>query len=155
MLKHSIYQNKLYNRFMLMVFLTYCILMLNLLFFRGRSALHDTMLYNLIPFHTIKQYLMNISPYNTDIWVKNLFGNVILFIPLGVGIPTLNKAFMRVIPFTLLIIALIFTVEIIQMVTRVGSFDVDDIILNTLGALIGLRITIFVYRMLNKYKILR
>ncbi len=29
------------------------------------------------------------------------------------------------------------TVEVIQLITRVGCFDVDDMILNTLGAALG------------------
>lgn len=139
---------KRYYRLMPTLFISYCILMIILLFFRDRHP-HDSMRYNLILFHTIKQYLVNIHLYSTEIWVKNLFGNVILFIPLGSGIPTLYKRFMRVLPFTLLVIALLFSVEIIQMVTRVGSFDVDDILLNTIGALLGLGFTKFVYRIVH------
>ena len=155
MLKRAYYRNKGYNLFILLGFIIYSFIMINLLFLRGHYNIDAPMRYNIVPFHTINQYLFHTDRYNTDIWVKNLFGNIILFIPLGVCIPTLNKRFMRVVPFTLLIIGIIFSVELIQMVTRVGSFDVDDIILNTFGALIGMGITACVYRVLDKQHILR
>jgi glycopeptide antibiotics resistance protein len=41
---------------------------------------------------------------------------------------------------------LITAVELIQMLVRVGSFDIDDIILNTFGALLGLLMTKAVIR---------
>ena len=97
--------------------------------------------YNMIPFATIEQLLMHRDHYNTETWVKNLFGNIILFMPLGVFIPLLNQRYLRVANLVILVAVLIFVVECIQMLTYVGSFDVDDILLNTLGAWLGLVIT--------------
>ena len=40
------------------------------------------------------------------------------------------------------------TVECIQLAARVGSFDVDDIILNTLGVILGY----LMFRLLNRIR---
>nr|WP_251376997.1 VanZ family protein [Paenibacillus sp. YPG26] len=112
--------------------------MIKLLFLRGDSYYYRTAYrYNLVPFETIQQYVLHRQDYNPDTWVKNLLGNIILFIPLGVIFPLLSRRYLRVLPFTRIVVLVLLTVELIQLFTRVGSFDVDDIILNTFGALIG------------------
>ena len=50
--------------------------------------------------------------------------------------------------FMAIVLAILFSIELVQMLTMVGSFDVDDIILNTLGALIGLILTRIVLKAL-------
>jgi glycopeptide antibiotics resistance protein len=101
---------------------------------------------------TIKQYILNHDSYNTEIWVKNLFGNIVMFVPLGVIIPILNKRYLKTAYFIGLIVSILIVVESVQMLTRVGSFDVDDIILNTLGAMIGLICTnIFIHEYFKPY----
>ncbi|MEK4526314.1 MULTISPECIES: VanZ family protein [Paenibacillus] len=93
--------------------------------------------YNLVPFETIRPLLMERERYNTDTWVKNLFGNIVLFIPLGIWIPWLFRRSRTFLTFTSTVVLLLLGVEVTQLITRVGSFDVDDIILNTIGAWIG------------------
>ncbi|MGE7094489.1 VanZ family protein [Lysinibacillus sp. NPDC048646] len=63
-------------------------------------------------------------------------GNILLFMPLGFSIPLRFKVnkFWKVI---LLGFFISFLVEVIQLFTSIRSFDVDDLILNTLGAIIG------------------
>lgn len=122
----------------LALFIMYSLIMLKLLFIREDYYHWNKYNYNIIPFHTIKSLIYHRDAYNTDTWVKNLFGNIVLFIPLGVFIPVLNRRLLRVVRCLLVIILILFLVESIQLVTRVGSFDIDDIILNTLGAIIGL-----------------
>ena len=69
--------------------------------------------------------------------IINLVGNVIMFIPLGFCLPMLWKK-QRTLWKTLLTTALIITlVELIQLLTLVGSCDTDDLILNVLGSAIG------------------
>lgn len=121
----------------LSLFMIYNLIMIKLLFIRGNN-LWPTYNYNIIPFHTIKSLVYHREYYNTDTWVKNLFGNIVMFIPLGVFIPALNRKLLRPWIFLLVIVFILFVVESIQLFTRVGSFDIDDIILNTLGAMIGL-----------------
>ncbi|WP_336785563.1 VanZ family protein [Paenibacillus sp. MMO-177] len=122
----------------LILFIFYSLIMIKLLFIRGSSYRWPDYNYNIVPFHTIKSLIYHRHAYNTDAWVKNLFGNIVLFIPLGVCLPILSRRLFRAVRCLAAIILLLFLVEIIQLVTKVGSFDIDDIILNAIGAGIGL-----------------
>lgn len=94
---------------------------------------------NFIPFLTISIYFESIreGSLNLDIPLKNLVGNFILFLPMGVYLPFFIKKLNNIWIFSISMIALLFIVEITQLVTRRGSFDIDDFILNLPGALIG------------------
>ncbi|SFB61733.1 VanZ like family protein [Cohnella sp. OV330] len=87
---------------------------------------------NLTPFKSISMYLDRLSePYD----IVNLFGNIALFVPLGVFVALLTRcgwtgAAVRAFGVSL-------ALECAQIVFMMGSFDVDDLILNTLGGLIG------------------
>lgn len=120
--------------------LLYILIMIKLLFLRGRFV-GDGYRYNVIPLKTITSLIVHRDRYNVDTWVKNLLGNIVLFIPLGVIIPAIYKPFLKLSRFLACSLALLITVELIQLITRVGSFDVDDVILNMLGAAIGYLIT--------------
>jgi glycopeptide antibiotics resistance protein len=135
------YSSKKWNTFILTAAIIYVMIMIKLLFLRGPGHFSSGYSYNVIPFKTIKQYIVNRDHFNLDTWVKNLFGNIILFIPIGIFGPLLNVRFLRPTLFLESVISILFCVELIQLSTKVGSFDVDDIILNTFGALIGLLFT--------------
>ncbi|MCM3626250.1 VanZ family protein [Paenibacillus glycanilyticus] len=97
---------------------------------------------NLIPFQSILQYANGYPNYNFDTWFFNLFGNVLLFVPLGFLLPILfakARRFSTTIVWTILVSL---TIELTQLGTRLGSFDVDDLILNVLGGLIGFAVWI-------------
>ncbi|WP_162551065.1 VanZ family protein [Paenibacillus tepidiphilus] len=68
------------------------------------------------------------------LWVFNL-GNYLAFVPFGLVIPLLIRC--RFLPFSLVFLAAITGVELIQMVTHLGAFDINDIVINTLGAIVG------------------
>ncbi|MDF2815322.1 MAG: hypothetical protein K0Q81_1522 [Paenibacillus sp.] len=129
------------NRFFYFVAVLLCLfyayIMIQLLFNRGSSAFSPTYRYNLIPFKTISNYVVNFSHFNFEIWFKNLFGNIVMFIPIGVFAPILNKRYLRFFPFLGFTFLILTAVETIQLISRVGSFDVDDLILNLFGAIIG------------------
>ncbi|WP_433946754.1 VanZ family protein [Paenibacillus sp. SN-8-1] len=63
--------------------------------------------------------------------------------------PLLNRRLFRILQFLLVVILVLLAVELIQLFTKVGCFDVDDIILNTLGA-IGFAGTVATVRSLSK-----
>lgn len=90
---------------------------------------------NAVPFATIKRYMKNEVPNRTRFY--NIGGNVILFIPYGFLLPLLFKR--RIILFDVFYSAAIvsFCFELTQFVTGTGQFDVDDILLNTLGGVCG------------------
>ena len=92
-----------------------------------------------VPFKTISSYFaaMFNGSLNIDIPIKNLFGNLIMFLPMGIYLPYYIRKINKVGRFTLSMIILLSVIEVTQLVTRRGSFDIDDFILNMAGALIG------------------
>lgn len=98
---------------------------------------------NLVPFRTISEYMKSASISDLFLFnsegnpLINLIGNIIVFIPMGFFMCCIWKKprnFSIHLPITLAVILLI---EAIQLFTFLGSFDIDDIILNTLGAATG------------------
>lgn len=94
-------------------------------------------MFNIIPFKTITMYITNFDHYNLDTWMMNVVGNVVLFIPLGLLVPILFRSTRNLKAATLLFIRLITYIELLQLITLAGVFDIDDIILNVTGALLG------------------
>jgi glycopeptide antibiotics resistance protein len=141
MLRNAYFNHRLFNALFLTVGIIYALIMIKLLFLRGSSYSWDVYNYNLIPLKTIKRYIMNRNHINSNIWINNLLGNIVLFIPLGIFIPILNKRLLETKLFISTILIALFCVELVQMLTKVGTFDIDDVILNSLGAMIGLVLT--------------
>ncbi len=94
---------------------------------------------NFVPFKTISTYIMAMfdGSLNLGIPIKNLIGNLIMFLPMGIYLPYYIKKINKVGRFTFSMIILFFVIEVTQLVTRRGSIDIDDFILNMVGALIG------------------
>lgn len=110
---------------------------------------------NLIPFHSIINYFFGFFKGNITfgVFFNNLFGNLILLFPLSVLLPLLSKKFEKVYIFVLTVILLAFLIEGLQLITLSGAVDIDDIILNTTGAVIGYKLfyTNFIQNFLNNY----
>mgnify|MGYP005864603335 CR=1 FL=1 len=108
---------------------------------------------NIVPFKTISTYVQAIfdGSMNRDIPIKNLAGNLLMFLPMGIYLPFFIKRISKVSVFITSMIAILFSLEFIQVISRRGSFDIDDFILNILGALIGFCIwrTRIVQKILN------
>ena len=126
------------------VFALYCLLMLWLLF--GRPGYDPSipyvlqLKYNLIPFETIGRFLRLLDAPSSGLRthaVINLAGNVIMFIPLGFFPPLLWPKLRRLWKTLLLCAGIIAAVEVLQLLTLVGSCDTDDLLLNLPGAAIG------------------
>ncbi|HDR3492565.1 MULTISPECIES: VanZ family protein [Bacillus cereus group] len=94
-------------------------------------------LVNLVPFRSTIRYLTEFDSYNLDIVLMNTLGNVIIFIPFGFLLPLLFKQINNVKMASKIFIKFILLIESLQLITFTGVFDIDDIILNMLGALIG------------------
>ena len=123
------------NRIWRSLFVVYCGLMLVLLFHR---AGYDQLRSNLIPFHTIALYWKLLSrPVFRQSAIINLVGNVVMFIPLGFLLPKVFSKQNRFYKVLLTTTAAITLVELVQYVTLLGSCDIDDLILNVIGAAIG------------------
>lgn len=135
-----------------MIFVVYIVVLVYFLFFSekyGRVA-SDEYHYNLVPFTEIKRYFLYFDRIGFAGFMLNIVGNVVAFIPFGMFLPLLQPFHRKAI--VAVADGLLFTVciETIQLVTKVGSFDVDDIILNTLGALCGYVVFILANRIVKK-----
>ncbi|HET7629589.1 MAG TPA: VanZ family protein [Bacillales bacterium] len=91
--------------------------------------------HNFVPFKTIFGYIMTES--NGRILLDNLAGNIALFIPLGVLVGLLTSKTKNLTFVTAVGLGVSLFLELMQLLLRIGSFDVDDLILNTIGALLG------------------
>ena len=90
---------------------------------------------SLVPFATIRRYLRAIrNGVVVEIALINLFGNLVLFMPMGALLPLLFPSLRRAWRFLLLQTGLLCSVEAMQLILRCGSCDADDVILNLLGA---------------------
>lgn len=102
---------------------------------------------NLIPFRFITDFF--VPEATIDVVLKNIIGNLALFIPLGILIPArfeeLNLKRIILIGFG---VSLSF--EIIQYIIGLGLSDVDDLTLNTLGAAIGALIYLSFLKKIDK-----
>lgn len=102
---------------------------------------------NLVPFKTIRMYMKYYQRLNG---FENLFGNVLVFVPLGVLIPSAFRKADRWWEILLHSFWLSLCLELFQLVSHFGAFDVDDIILNTLGGILGFVVFLIIrqiYRM--------
>lgn len=126
------------KRWLLTIFIAYCIVLFAVLIDRflvyylisGDPYFNPIRLprqYNLIPFHTIKP-----NGRGVNLW------NVLMFVPLGIYMRIYAKK--RVWKSILLCFVISIGVEGIQFALATGSLDVDDIILNMLGGLLGVGI---------------
>lgn len=136
------------------IFAAYCAVMAFLLFFRVRLTegtywQRALGLLNPVPFETINRYLRHLGYSNPRIVrsaVVNLVGNVVMFIPLGAFLPALFLKLNRWWKVLLAGAGIIVLVELTQMLTLLGTCDVDDLTLNVLGIWLGYGL----YRLIQK-----
>ncbi|PID04496.1 MULTISPECIES: VanZ family protein [unclassified Sporosarcina] len=105
--------------------------------------------YNLIPFQTVRMYLTDLS---FSVAILNILGNIIPFIPMGFLIPMAFSSQRRMIKTMFTCFLLILSIECIQFFAYLGSFDVDDIILNTISCFLGFLFFSAYSRIYKKYK---
>lgn len=103
----------------------------------GRSEGYSHYRYNLVPFQEIVRFIKYRAYINFSSVVINLLGNVVAFMPFGALIRWVVDRKMRWFQATGYTFLFSLCVELLQLVAKVGVFDVDDLILNTLGGLIG------------------
>ena len=140
------------ERIISMAFILYIILLVRLIVFKYplpmmREILRNNSLENFnfrlkhsnwVVFKGIYGFLFKAD--NWTLALKNIGGNILAFMPLGFFLSyrwKLPKGFKK--SFYLgLALSLLF--ESIQLLTGLGEFDLDDILLNTLGALMGAKL---------------
>ena len=92
---------------------------------------------NLIPFGNTYEYIMGADKFNMDIIINNTLGNIMIFIPLGIFLPILFKKLRIFIQVLVCSMIISFTIEALQFSLQIGQFDIDDVILNTVGSAVG------------------
>lgn len=89
---------------------------------------------NFVPFKSI------IEPfkygYPGQYIIVNIFGNIAALAPMGFFLPMLFRPARRLPIFTLIVALVVVFIEFTQFLFTVGSVDIDDLILNILGAVI-------------------
>lgn len=127
-----------HEEFFTLIFMVYILLLFELL--TGTENTSGARM-NLVPFSEILRYKIGSSMF-----IYNVLGNILLFVPYGYFVSRYSKSKSS---YQLFVVSLItsFTVELLQV--KLGrSFDVDDILLNVIGGLIGY----FIYKTLNSIK---
>lgn len=111
-----------------------------------RTGIERSYRYNLIPFREIRRFIVYANLLGPMAVISNLFGNIVIFMPFGFLVPILGRKKRNFWFTSLLSFALSLAVECIQLVTRTGCFDVDDIFLNTIGGMLGYLVYALVQR---------
>jgi len=89
---------------------------------------------NLIPFHTLATYLDNLGSW---FWIRNALGNLALLLPLGLLGPIALAALDRWWRVALVALLISATIELLQLAVPDRSADIDDVLVNVAGALLG------------------
>ena len=122
------------------LFIIYVMLLAYFLFFSEAYGRMDFATreyrYNLEPFREIKRFWQYRDQLGMVSFL-NLAGNVIGFIPFGFILPVLSRKRPGAVLVTLAGFSFSLWVECMQLILKVGSFDVDDLLLNTIGVVIG------------------
>lgn len=130
------------------VFFLYVLIIIRLIIFKyPYSELRDIMAHwqkdvvweglgsaNFTLFKTIRMYIRYYDRLNS---FENLFGNILIFVPYGVLYPLAfpkKRDFLLFLPTVFLFVT---GIELFQLFSAFGAFDVDDILLNCTGVLIG------------------
>ena len=125
------------------VFIIYCLVLVEVLFLnRGTRSDYSYAEYmrqftNFIPFKTIIEYVQRYIDGYRNLSVLNLLGNFVLFVPMGMSLPCISKKLNRFWKVTLTVLGMVVAVEIAQGLLKVGSVDIDDVLFNVIGAMIG------------------
>ena len=129
------------------LFTVYFAVLFYFLFFSekmGRTYSERAYHYNLVPLKEIMRFIRYRKVLGTYAVVLNLVGNIIAFLPI-------YYERCRKLRYTVLYsFELSLVVEILQLVFKVGSLDVDDLILNTIGGLFGFLIYELVKQFIRK-----
>ncbi len=131
------YQNVKYLKYVgVVLFVLYLAYLIYLTFFDhryGREMVDRSI--NIIPLKTIILFLT--SSFNRNIIVTNIVGNIVAFMPMGFLLPIAFKKLNSFVTVSLIVLVSTVSIEVLQYITGFGATDIDDIILNLLGGVLG------------------
>ena len=117
----------LHNEIFNLLFIIYVLLLFELL--TGTENSYGSGINN-IPFKEIMRY-----EFGSKMFIYNVLGNILIFVPFGYFISRYVKP-KKILPIIVDALITSVTVETVQL--KIGrSFDIDDVILNIMGAIIG------------------
>ena len=92
--------------------------------------------YNLVLFREIKRFWNYREQLGMFATATNLLGNVLIFLPFGffMAMASRYRSFLNTLIYSF---ALSLTIELSQLFMKVVCFDVDDLLLNTIGGILG------------------
>ena len=123
----------LYKETFMFAFLLYALLLFYVVTFQDVNYGTN----NFIPFKEILRYEVG-----SKVFIKNIVGNIILFIPFGFFVAHLMKSKML---YPTLVVSMITSIVIEYTQLKIGrTFDIDDIILNIAGGFLGYLIYIII-----------
>lgn len=132
-------------------FIIYIALLAYFLFFSeryGRNIVHTEYRYNLTLFKELRRFIQYRNIIGIESFIVNIFGNILAFTPFGFLLPIISPDNKKLIKITLRTLQFSLTIELLQLVFKVGIFDVDDLLMNTLGGIIGY----LIYKILNSFR---
>lgn len=116
-----------YKEFLNLIFIVYILLLFELL---TSTEMNTNSGLNLVPFTEIFRYEIG-----SKLFIFNVIGNILVFVPFGYFVSGYVKA-NKVSHILFISVITSLTVEIVQL--QIGrSFDIDDILLNVTGSIIG------------------
>lgn len=142
---------KIIRNMLSVCFICYMILLVYFLFFSeeyGRNEPYSSYQYNFTLFRELNRYIQYRSQIGIMYFLINVVGNVVAFMPFGFLVPVLYREqrkggahrghyFRSFLFVSFLGFLFSLAVESVQLVTKVGCFDVDDLLLNTIGVMLG------------------
>lgn len=133
---------RIIGRIMFIIYIGFLVYFLLLSEMYGRTELRTDYSYNLELFKEIKRFWEYREVLGAKIVMMNLVGNVAIFIPFGFILPWASR-YTNILETAWFTFLFSLTIECVQLITKIGSFDVDDLLLNTVGGCIGY-ITFFI-----------
>lgn len=91
---------------------------------------------NFTPFKTIRMYIRHYDMPGIHSF-SNLFGNILIFIPFGFLLSRVHPVCRNLLVLIANSFLFVLGIEVFQLFSAFGAFDVDDIMLNVLGTLLG------------------
>ncbi len=132
-------REKTHQKICWILFFSYLLMLTYFMFFSddfGRSE-YTEYHYNLTLFKEIRRFYTYRELLGTRAFLINIVGNIVCFMPFGFILPIISRLGEKWFNTLLLSFLLTLSIETIQLVFRVGSFDVDDMFLNTVGGAAG------------------
>lgn len=132
----SINDKREYKRNINIYMILYILCLISILFLVGRPPIRISTSWYISEPTPFKTIISQLKYGSINEIIRNIIGNLCLFIPLSFLLILKDNKYKNILRQTVIILPSILMTETLQMITNVGVFDIDDIILNYLGVLL-------------------